>query len=128
MSDSPHTDAAAPVPHTGSCHCGAVRFTVTMPPPTGTMACNCSLCGRMGWRLAFLPATAFDLEQGEDALQDYQFGKKHLHHPFCRHCGVRAFGRGAGHDGAEMVAVNLRCVAGVDVESLPVQWYDGASL
>lgn len=113
---------------TGGCHCGAVRFTLTMPAPTQAMGCNCSICSRMGWRLAFLSGDQFSLDQGEDALVDYQFGKKHIHHKFCGTCGIRSFGHGPSPQGGEMFAVNLRCVDGVDAEQLEVQWYDGASL
>jgi hypothetical protein len=112
----------------GSCHCGAITYDVAMAPPAKAFACNCSICGRAGWLLAFVPATAFTLVTGADASTDYQFGKKHLHHPFCRTCGVRSYGHGAGPDGVEMVAINLRCLAGLDAVALPVEQFDGASL
>ena len=112
----------------GSCHCGAVKFEVTMAPPEKVFDCNCSLCGRTGWLLAFVPAETFRLLAGEDATRDYQFAKKKLHHPFCTTCGVRAFSRGAGHDGKETVAVNLRCIPGLDLGGVPVQHFDGAAL
>jgi hypothetical protein len=112
----------------GSCHCGAVRYEVTMAPPAKAYACNCSICSRAGWLLAFTPADAFRLLAGEGALADYQFGKRHTHHLFCRTCGVRAFSRGADGSGKATVAVNLRCVSGLNAPSLPVETFDGASL
>lgn len=113
--------------YTGGCHCGAVRFRATMKLD-GALSCNCSICSKTGTLLAFLPATAFDLVSGADALADYQFGKKRLHHLFCRHCGIRSFGRGAMPDGTAMVAVNVRCLDGVDVDAVQVQRFDGRSL
>lgn len=111
----------------GSCHCGAVRFEVTMPAPEKAFACNCSICSRAGWLLAFVPPEAFRLVSGADAITDYQFGKRTIHHGFCRTCGVRPFSRsGAGAEPG--VAVNLRCVAGIDAARLPVETFDGASL
>ncbi|MFO0659277.1 MAG: GFA family protein [Polyangiaceae bacterium] len=89
---------------------------------------HCSICRRAGWVLAMAPGTSFRLISGESELTDYQFGKKHLHHPFCRTCGARTFSRGTGKDGVEMVALNLRCVDGVDVTSLSIETFDGASL
>lgn len=112
----------------GSCHCGAVRYEVTMPPPDKAYACNCSICGRAGWLLAFVPGDTFRLLAGDDALVDYQFGKRHLHHTFCRVCGVRPFSSGTDEKGGKTVAVNLRCLAGLDPTKLPVQTFDGASL
>jgi hypothetical protein len=114
--------------YTGSCHCGAVRYEVTMAPPEKAVACNCSMCSRMGWLLAFVPEESFRLLAGQENLSDYQFAKKHIHHVFCRTCGVRSFSRGAGKDGKTMFAVNLRCVAGVEPTSLTVHPFDGAAL
>lgn len=113
--------------HTGSCHCGAVKFEITAEIE-GLMECNCSICSRAGWRLAFVPEGAFVLVQGEDALQDYQFGKHHTHHLFCRSCGIRSFSWGRGEDDAKMYAVNVRCLEGFDHGELPVQHFDGAAL
>ena len=112
----------------GSCHCGAVRYTVTMAPPETAYACNCSICRRAGWLLAFVPGSAFTLSAGRDAVTDYQFGKKHLHHTFCRTCGVRAFSNGLDPAGKPTVAINLRCLDGLDATKLPVHAFDGASI
>jgi hypothetical protein len=115
-----------PTTYHGSCHCGAVQYEVKAKLE-GAVTCNCSICSKTGTVLAFAPAAEFRLISGQDALQDYQFGKKRLHHLFCSRCGVRAFGRGTGPDGSEMVALNLRCVDGVDLSTLPVRQFDGRS-
>lgn len=112
----------------GSCHCGNVRYTVDADLSRELITCNCSICGRSGTALAFVPATQFKLEKGEDHLTDYQFGKKKLHHPFCSSCGIRSFSRGAMPDGTPMVAINARCLEGVDIKKLKLKEYDGASL
>jgi hypothetical protein len=113
----------------GSCHCGAVRYEVDLEPaPAKAYACNCSICTRAGWLLAFVPRATFRLLAGEAALVDYQFGRKHLHHPFCGTCGVRVFSHGADKGGTETVAVNLRCLAGFDPTGLPVEQFNGAAL
>lgn len=110
--------------YTGGCHCGAVRYRVSMKLE-GALTCNCSICSKTGTMLAFVPATEFDLLSGADALSDYQFGKKRLHHLFCKHCGVRSFGRGAMPDGTPMVAVNVRCLDGVDLDAVRIEKFDG---
>ena len=92
------------------------------------VACNCSICSKMGWLLAFVPAAQFTLHEGRDALTDYQFGKRHIHHLFCSTCGINSFSRGEGKDGREVFAVNVRCLEGVDPANLPIKHFDGKSL
>ena len=111
----------------GSCHCQRVRYQVNLDIKEAS-ACNCSLCGRTGWLLAFTPEANFKLLAGEDALTDYQFNRKHLHHPFCSTCGVRSFSRGPAPDGTVWCAINLRCLEDFDAEALPVKRIDGRKL
>ena len=112
--------------YTGGCHCGAVRFRVEVKLDP-VITCNCSICSKTGTMLAFTPAGKFELVQGAEALTDYQFGKKRLHHLFCSRCGIRSFSRGAMPSGDPMVAVNVRCLDGVDVGAVAVKEYDGRS-
>jgi hypothetical protein len=49
-----------------------------------------------------------------------------MHRLFCGTCGIRSFGRYSA-DGQAKVAVNLRCLEGVDVGRLEVQTFDGKS-
>jgi hypothetical protein len=113
--------------YTGSCHCGRVRFEVRAALQK-LVSCNCSICSRTGALLAFVPAKDFTLLEGEGAQTDYQFNRKNIHHLFCATCGVRSFAMGRGHGGAEMRAINVRCLEGVDVAALPVDFVDGRSL
>ena len=112
----------------GSCHCGKVRYGVKADLSGELISCNCSICGRTGTVLTFVPASQFVLKQGQDALTDYQFNKKHIHHVFCSTCGVRSFAHGKGPDGSEMFAINARCLEGVDVSQLKIKNFDGAKL
>ena len=64
-----------PKTYTGGCHCGEVRFEVTTDLGKVT-ACNCSICQKRGALWSFVPAESFALRAGEEALKDYQFGKK----------------------------------------------------
>jgi hypothetical protein len=113
--------------HQGSCHCGAVQFDAEMELD-GLATCNCSICGKTGAIMAFVPKERFHFTQGEDRLTDYQFGKKRIHHTFCPVCGVRPAGRGVGEGGAEWAMVNVRCLDGVDVHALTIsKQYDGKS-
>lgn len=112
----------------GGCHCGKVRFAAELSLDN-LVNCNCSICGKTGSILTFVPAAQFEALSGEDTLVDYQFGKKSLHHPFCPVCGVRPFARGTGRDGNPVVTVNVRCLDGIDVHTLDIKTkYDGRSL
>jgi hypothetical protein len=113
--------------HQGGCHCGAVRYRVDVDLSKPVTQCNCSICSRTGTLLSFVPASAFALEQGEGSLTDYQFGKKHIHHLFCKVCGVRSFARGEGPKGP-MVAINTRCLDDLDATALPSRPFDGKRL
>jgi hypothetical protein len=110
----------------GGCHCGRVRYEVKMDLAGPVLACNCSMCGKVGSLLSFVPASQFTLRSGEDALTDYQFNKHVIHHVFCKVCGIKSFAR-AAKDGQPMVAINTRCLDGVDVGTLKVQNFDGKS-
>ena len=123
-------ESAWPVPGStkGSCHCGKVQYRVEADLGGELITCNCSICKRTGAVLAFVGQDQFKLEEGEPALSDYQFGKKIIHHLFCSTCGIRSFARGKGPDGKPMVAVNVRCLDGVDVGALRIREFDGASL
>ena len=115
-----------PQVHHGGCHCGAVRYRVEIDLSKPVTSCNCSICGRTGTLLSFVPANAFTLEKGEESLTDYQFNKKVIHHVFCKVCGVRSFARGKGPAGP-MVAINTRCLDDVDLTKLEVKHFDGKS-
>ena len=113
--------------YTGGCHCGAVRYEVTLALDP-VMSCNCSICAKRGWLLSFTTKEQFKLLAGGDHLTDYQFNKHVIHHLFCRTCGTASFARGIRPDGKDMVAINVRCLDGVDVGALKLTSYDGRGL
>jgi len=113
------------VKYSGGCHCGKVRYEVEIQIENA-LACNCSICQKRGYLLAFTPASNFRLLQGEKDLTDYQFGKKTLHHPFCATCGVASFSTGS-QNGVEMRAINVRCLDDIELEKIPVMPFDGRS-
>jgi len=112
---------------TGSCHCGAVSYTLSGDAPAGAMACNCSICRRKGYLLHFAPADQFTAHGGDDATTSYRFNQHRIDHLFCKTCGCAPYGTGKGPDGTAMVAINLRCADDIDLDALTVQRHDGAS-
>ena len=110
--------------YTGSCHCGRIRFQVEGEVDSG-LACNCSMCSRKGSLLWFVPREQLRLLTDEDAASTYLFNKHVIQHRFCTQCGIHAYGEGKGPDGKPMAMVNVRCLEGVDFDTLPVKHYDG---
>jgi hypothetical protein len=110
--------------YSGGCHCGRVRFEVTAGLER-VIACNCSICSKKAYLLAFVPAAQFRLVSGEETLTDYQFNKKRIHHLFCSVCGIESFSRGTNAEGQPMYSINALCLDDVDKASLNVTHFDG---
>lgn len=113
--------------YTGGCHCGAVRYEVTIALDP-VIACNCSLCAKRGHLLSFTTPDQFKLLSGEERLVDYQFNKHVIHHLFCDKCGTQSFARGRRPDGKDMICINVRCLDGVDIGALKLTPFDGRSV
>jgi hypothetical protein len=109
----------------GGCQCGAVRYQVSADIGE-VISCNCSRCAKVGHLLAFAPASDFKLLAGENVTTDFQFNKHVIHHLFCSRCGVQSYARGKRPgDGADVVAINVRCLDDVDPDSFMVKRVDG---
>jgi hypothetical protein len=113
--------------HMGGCHCGKVRYEVTLDLAEKAITCNCSMCGRSGTMLRFVPADQFKLLSGADSLTSYRFNNMVIDHLFCSSCGIKAFATGKGRDGADTRAINVRCLDDVDLSTIATMAYDGKS-
>ena len=108
---------------TGGCHCGAVRFEVTAAADFKATECSCSMCRRSGHLHLIVPAAAFRLTQGADALTTYTFNTGVARHLFCSRCGVKSFYVPRSHP--DSYSVNVRCLDDVDLGAIDVIQFDG---
>lgn len=113
--------------YTGSCHCGKIEFEVE-GELNGAMACNCSMCSRKGSLLWFVPRDRLHVLTSEDDSGAYTFNKHVIKHRFCKTCGIHPYGEGTDPKGNRMAAINIRCLEGIDLETVPVRHFDGRSL
>jgi len=113
----------------GSCHCGKISFEVE-GELTGAMACNCSICSRMGSLLWFVPREKLRVlsSQNEADVGTYTFNKHRIKRHFCRICGIHPYADGTDSKGNPMAAINIRCLPEVALASVPVKHFDGKSL
>jgi len=112
---------------TGSCHCGKIAYELEGDVPTSAISCNCSMCQRKGSLLHFAPAGSFILKGSRDDLSTYRFNSESIQHHFCSTCGCSPFAEGEHPESGKMVAINLRCADGVDLDALQINQVDGAS-
>ena len=108
----------------GGCHCKAVRYEVETDLEK-IISCNCSHCEKKGLLLVFVDKDKFKLLKGEGNLTEYKFNKKSIHHLFCKTCGVQSFAEGVTFP---KMAVNVRCLYGVDISTLTLTPYNGKDL
>lgn len=113
--------------HTGSCQCGAVAYEIELDNLDGAARCNCSRCRRTGVVWCCAPRDAFRMTAGEGKTGIHRFNTGTIDHHFCTTCGIQPFALGTTPDGRQMAAANLRCVDGVDIETLPSHLNDGAA-
>ena len=111
-------------PLSGSCHCGAVRFEVATAP-TSLATCNCSICRRIGGLWAYYPPDAVTI-RSDPATIPYVWGDRMIGIHHCRICGCTTHWQSLLPD-PDRMGVNVRMMAGFDLESVPRREIDGAS-
>jgi len=105
----------------GSCHCGAVRFTVELPQELRGARCNCSICSMKGVVMIAAPGEAFEITQGQALLTEYGFNTMAARHNFCSRCGIHVFHKRRADP--SQVGVNAACLDGLspyDFTEIPV--------
>lgn len=108
----------------GSCHCGAIQFTVSVDVEGERNAiCNCSRCQMIGFLHHHVESSSFNLVSGWDHIQTYRFATLGAEHMFCKSCGIEPFYR--SRSDPNKIDVNLRCLQGIDIYALQYSLVDG---
>ena len=110
-------------PHSGGCHCGAVRFEVDLPDAFEVEDCNCSVCARSGNVHVIVPSIHFRLLRGADVMTEYTFNTGAAKHLFCSTCGVKSFY--IPRSNPDGYAVTWRCLDDWDRLNVTVNRFDG---
>ena len=113
-----------PVWH-GSCHCGAVRFTVA-GDILEAYTCDCSLCSKKNALMANIHESRLTITAGEDRLGLYQWNARIARHYFCTGCGIYPFHRKRSMP--DHYGVNLKCLDDFDWSSVPVRKAEGRDM
>ena len=109
MIDPGSTD---PITLKGSCHCGEVRFDVTLTEGfASARRCTCSICRMRGAVAVTSTPDAFTISQGEDKLATYRFNTKSAEHHFCSVCGIYTHHKRRSNP--NQLGVNVACLEGV---------------
>lgn len=111
--------------HTGSCHCGAVRFRIETDFPELT-TCDCSICLRKNALMVKVHESAFELLSGAESLTEYRFHTHTARHFFCKVCGIYPFHR--KRVTPDHLGVNVFCLEGFDPDGIPVRRTVGAGM
>ena len=77
---------------TGQCHCGGVKFKVTLLDGLRQpVRCNCSMCRMKGATMVFAALGSIEVIEGEALLSTYAFHTHVAKHHFCSRCGIHLF-------------------------------------
>ena len=109
----------------GSCHCGAVEFSIPAETDFSEAGrCDCSFCRRRWAPNATVARDVLRVEKGAEMLTCYQFNTDTAEHYFCSRCGIYTFHRRRSNP--DEVGVNVGCFEGVamaDYNTAPI--FDG---
>ena len=76
-----------------------------------------------GFLHLIVPRESFELLAGADELSEYCFNTGVAKHQFCRTCGIHPFY--VPRSDPDKVDVNVRCLKGIDADSMATDAFDG---
>jgi hypothetical protein len=111
--------------YNGSCHCGKVQFEVDADFDH-VRICDCSICRRRGALIHRVEEKCFRLLTPIEELSLYKWHTKTAKDYFCSNCGILPFRR--PRTAPDLWGVNVRCLEGVDLSSIPIKYVYGSRL
>jgi hypothetical protein len=109
----------------GSCHCGKISFEVDMELDH-VRVCDCSICKKRGALNHRVEESQLRINIPLDELGLYEWRTKVAKDYFCPVCGILPFRRPS--DAPEIWTVNVRCLEGVELDSIPIKKVFGSKL
>lgn len=107
-----NTGSLDPVTLDGACHCGKVKFRVSLHHGLASARrCTCSYCAMRGAVVVSSNVDGLEIIQGESDLGEYRFNTGTAKHYFCRNCGIYTFHQRRSNP--DEYGVNVACLEGL---------------
>jgi len=101
-----------PVALRGACHCGAIKFSLTLTEGfASARRCTCSICRMRGAVAVTSAPDAFQITHGQDKLSTYRFNTMTAEHHFCSLCGIYTHHKRRSNP--DQLGVNVACIEGI---------------
>ncbi|KAG4425862.1 hypothetical protein IFR04_001069 [Cadophora malorum] len=127
----------ARITYDAACHCGNVKFTVTLDKPFPEQKvnkCNCTICTQKGYVFVYPPRRDINFTQGYETMGAYKFNTKQKTHKFCTNCGTSLLidfhgtPPGGPEPDKDTLAINVRNFTDIDMEAMEYTYFDGKKL
>jgi hypothetical protein len=109
----------------GSCHCGAIRFTVSQLRDWLTR-CNCSYCRRTGGLWLHAPCDKVSVTYDRNAVVRYIQGDRTLANITCATCGCTTHWEPLNPHEVSHMGVNCNMSPPEQIAGMRIRHFDGA--
>lgn len=109
---------------TGSCHCGAVRVTLSKPPEYVNL-CDCSLCAKSGGAWGYFASAEVSVSGETKGYRRCDYANPAVEMQFCSNCGTTTHWILTEHFDADRVGVNMRIFDPSKTKGIEARTLDG---
>ncbi|NNE37678.1 MAG: GFA family protein [Gammaproteobacteria bacterium] len=111
--------------YTGSCHCGFMKFEVDMDLDH-VRVCDCSICKKRGALNHRVNESDMRIFAPLENMTQYKWHTQTATDYICPTCGILPFRH--PRDRPDIWTVNVRCLDGIDLDTIPVRKIYGSKL